>query len=150
MSVLTEQASAPRLICGIHRTEAGPENPHRLPLACILDMGHDGNTHRDRMGRTWEIPAQYTTRAYVTDVIQRLVTLHAGTIGVLDNIARTAPNIDGGHQFLAHLAATERARVTATWAAMGLTEDTADLLDQVQRELDEVAADTFRPVDGAA
>lgn len=150
MSVLTEQSPAPRLICGIHRADVATEDRHRMPLACILDMGHEGNTHRDRMGRTWEVPLRYTTRQHFADVIQRLVTLELGTLALLDNIAATAPTVDGGHTFYAHLAQTERARINATLAAMGLTEDTVDLLDQVERELDEVAADTFRPVGGEA
>lgn len=150
MSVLTEQATAPRLICGIQRADVGHENRHRMPLACVLDMNHEGSLHRDRMGRTWEIPLAYTTRQHFADVVQRLVTLHQGTLAVLDNIARTAPDVDGGHALFAHLAQTERARVNATLAAMGLTEDTCDLLDGIQRELDEVAADTFPAVGGEA
>lgn len=107
----------PRLICGVARAAFGTQQP----LACTEDMGHPGTIHRDRMGRTWELPVQYTTRQHFADVVALLVGINETTLQALEDVANQIHDPDG-IMHLPALAARERDRITSTLIAAGLAE----------------------------
>lgn len=120
MTMLDPTTHPPRLICGVARAAFGTTQP----LACTEDMGHPGNVHRDRMGRTWELPLQYTTRQHHADVVTRLVALNEGTLQLLESIAGQIHDPEGIMR-LGALAAQERERIAGTLVAMGIAERAA-------------------------
>jgi hypothetical protein len=108
----------PRLVCGITPQTWG-QHP---PLACILDMNHAGRVHQDRMGRTWELLAEFTPRTHHVDIVQRLLVLEEGTLQLLDRIAGEIHDPDGVMN-LVEVARFERRRVHDTLVAMGLADE---------------------------
>jgi hypothetical protein len=120
MTLLDLPPTPPRLVCGITPHSWGTH----APLGCILDMGHEGRLHQDRMGRTWELPQEFTPRTHHLDVVQRLVTLQLGTLDLLDRLAR-----EMGDYRSVDLAHFERRRVTDTLISMGIADEDAPAPD---------------------
>lgn len=109
-------APSPRFVCGLRRASWGTVEP----LGCILDMNHEGRVHQDRTGRTWEMLAEYTTRAHHLDVVGRLVALLQGQQAVLERL--TLLDSHELYMLTEDIANAERQRITATLVAMGLVD----------------------------
>ena len=118
MTLLDLPQQSPRLVCGINPPNWGTH----APLGCILDMGHEGRVHRDRMGRTWELLQEFTPRTHHIDVVSRLLALQEGTLQLLDRIARET-HAQYGVTDLIEVTLFERRRVHDTLVAMGLADE---------------------------
>jgi hypothetical protein len=89
--------------------------------ACVLPLAHPTNVHRDQWGRTWLAQfAPWALTGRPEEVAERLVTLLAGTLQVLDRVARES-GAAGAPTMIREVAVAERWRVQDALADMGLT-----------------------------
>lgn len=116
MTLLDHPPVPPRLVCGI----TPPHWGEHAPLGCILDMGHLGRVHQDRMGRSWELLQEFVPRTHHVDIVQRLVALLQGSQQVLERLSL----LDSHELYMLteEIALTERQRIHDTLIAMGLTD----------------------------
>ena len=109
----------PPLLCNRTRPDWGIHNNRRFPLPCVLDLGHAGDVHRDRLHQEWTSAGMYVPIVRHIETVRGLVALELHALAALDRIAQESVSLGMPMQVRA-LAQTERQDARRTLVGLGL------------------------------